>query len=172
LRIIIQERNGTSSEGAPNSTNTSSEGAKNVTSATSSEGAKNVTPTTTKETQHKRVRFPTLPCITQEYDESDPTDTNDDDLTLPRYRLRSHVNIIANSVIIDEPPNVANFNPEGKLGQAPPPEHEKMCPLEPNQYVPPYLANAIVCPDTGKELEWVFPNCGRFLTFIPRVEDI
>ena len=29
-----------------------------------------------------------------------------------------------------------------------------MWPLETNQYVPPYLANAIIFPDTGKELEY------------------
>ena len=32
-------------------------------------------------------------------------------------------------------------------------ENQKMWPLLKNEYVPPYLANAIICPDTGKDLE-------------------
>ena len=132
LRLIIQERNRTSSEGEPNSTGTSSEGAKNVTPLANSEGVKTVTPTTTKRTQPKRTVLPTLHCITQEDDEKNPTNINGDDLALPRYCLRSQANIIANSVIIEEPPDVTNFNSARKVGQAPMPEIKKMWPLEPN----------------------------------------
>ena len=73
---------------------------------------------------------------------------------MTRYSLRSQANIIANSVIIKEPTNVTNFNPARKLGKAPVPEDQQLWPLEPHQYIPPYLANAILCPDTGKELEY------------------
>jgi hypothetical protein len=55
LRLIIQERNGHTSEGALNTNGTSSEGAKNVTSGTSSEGAKTVTPTKSKGDQKKKI---------------------------------------------------------------------------------------------------------------------
>ena len=98
--------------------------------------------------------FPSLPCITQ--DENDePHQNNEYNSPLqPRYSLRSRANIIANSVIIEEPTNVTNFNPARKLGKPPVTEKNKLWPQDPNQYVPPYLANAIVCPDTGKELEY------------------
>ena len=72
LRLIIQERNGTSSEGAQKGTITRSEGAKIVTPLANSEGAKTVTPTTTKGTQPKRTVFPILLCITQEEEEKNP----------------------------------------------------------------------------------------------------
>ena len=87
-------------------------------------------------------------------DEGNHTNNNDDDIILPRYRLRSQTNVVENSIIIDEPPNVTNFNPERNLGQAPPPEHEKNVNVGDNQYIPQYLANAIVCYDTSKELEY------------------
>ena len=55
LCIIIQERTGTSSEGAQNNPKTRSEGTKSVTSAKRSEGANISTPNTTNGTQQQRV---------------------------------------------------------------------------------------------------------------------
>ena len=62
----------------------------------------------------QKILFPSLPCITQDDDDNKNPDNKDNTPILPCYSLRSQANILANSVIVEEPPNVINVDPSRK----------------------------------------------------------
>lgn len=95
-----------------------------------------------------------IPCITQEEDEEIPeNETIESVAPQHRYDLRSRAKLIVNSVIIDEPPNVTNFSMPRKLGAPPACPGTPTCAFE-EPCLPPYFANTILDPDSGKELEY------------------
>ena len=97
-----------------------------------------------------------IPIITQE-----ANDDNNDEGEMPqetptcrhRYRLRSLSQQLINSIIITEPRNVTYFKNPRALGS--PPTNEIIHPPAfEDPLVPLNFANAILDPDTGKEMEY------------------